>query len=90
MKEPVYSLADYEKIHEKYTDMDAEEKDKLENELKPKREVCFTLAHNTFRLLSSCKTAHDIWNHLKELYFGDDDQLHSFQTLLLSGFHYFK
>lgn len=36
-KEYVYSLTDYERLHEKYTDMIAEEKEKLENDLKAKR-----------------------------------------------------
>lgn len=67
-KEPVYSLVEYEQLHEKYTDMANEEKEKLENELNAKKEICFDLSPNTFLLLSSCKIAHDIWNRLKEWY----------------------
>lgn len=51
-------------------------KEKLEDDLKVKREVCFALVPNTFRLAISHRTANSIRKSLKELYSGDDDQLH--------------
>lgn len=58
----VYFIADYERLRDKCTYMITKEKEKLENDLKAKREIRFALALNTFRLVSSCKTTNDIWN----------------------------
>lgn len=50
----------------------------------------FDLPPDTFRLVSSCLTAHEIWVRLKELYSGDVDLLHSLQTTILSEFGSFE
>ena len=41
-------------------------------------------------MVSSCTTAKEIWDMLKELYFTDEYLEHSIQTLLLSEFGDFK
>lgn len=84
-KESIYSQEDYELLHEKYIHMTVGEKEKLENEVKEMSEILFSLAQNTFRLVSSCKYANDIWKRLKELYLDDDDQLHSVQNCVSFG-----
>ena len=48
--------------------------------------IRFALQANTFRLASSCSTANEIWDRLKELYSTDEDLEHSIQTLMLSEF----
>ena len=45
---------------------------------------------DTFRLVSSCVSAKENWDRLKELYSTDVDLKHSTQTLLLSEFGDFK
>ena len=69
-------LLDVEKIPQ-------DEKDKLMCNLKALRMMQFALQANTFRLVSSCSTAKEIWDRLKELYSTDEDLDHSIQTLLL-------
>ena len=55
-----------------------------------KRELCFALPPDTFRLVSSLETAIEILDRLKELYSRDDDLKHSVQTTLHFEFGSFK
>ena len=54
------------------------------------RIIPFTLPPDTFRLVSACSTAKEIWVRLKELYSIDEDLENLIQTLLLSDFGDFK
>ena len=54
------------------------------------RMIRFALQADTFRLVSSCTTAKEIWDRLKELYSTDEDLEHSIQTLFLSDFGVFE
>ena len=58
--------------------------------IKTTRMIRFALQYDTFRLVSSCTAAKQIWDRLKELYSTDEDLEHSIQTLLLSEFGDFK
>lgn len=68
----------------------SKEKELLLCILKAFRILRFALPLDTFSLVSSCDTAHDIWNRLKELYTSDDDLLHSTLNTLLSKFGSFE
>ena len=72
-------LVDVEKIPQ-------DEKGKLMCKLKALRMIRFSLQDNTLHLVSSCTTAKEIWDRLKELYSTDEDLENSIQTLLLSEF----
>lgn len=61
----------------------------MQNNLRAKRELCFVVPLDTFRLASSLETA-KIWNRIKELYSWDDDLKDSIQTIILSEFGAFK
>ena len=67
-----------------------DEKYKLMCNVKAMRMIIFTLQVDTFCLVSSCTTAKEIWDRLKELYSTDEDLEHSIQTLLLSEFGAFE
>ena len=54
------------------------------------RIIRFALPLYMFCLVSSCETAKEIWDRLKELYLSDVDLEHSVQTLLLSKFGAFS
>lgn len=67
-----------------------DEKELLMDNLKATRIPSFELPPDTFRLVSSLRRAHDIWDRLKELYYGDVDLTHSIQTTLLFEFVSFE
>ncbi|KAL7591115.1 uncharacterized protein LOC111887420 [Lactuca sativa] len=71
-------------------DVPQDEKDTFVCNIKALRMIRFSLQFDTFRLVSSCKTAKEVWDRLKELYSTDEDLEHSIQTLLLSEFGDFK
>lgn len=50
------------------------------------RIIWFALPTDMFLLVSSCETAKEIWERIKELYSSDVDLEHSNQALLLSEF----
>lgn len=54
-------------------DIPKDEKDLLKNNLRAKRELCFALPQDMFRLMSSLQTTKEIWGRLKELYSGNGD-----------------
>ncbi|XP_023748475.1 uncharacterized protein LOC111896725 [Lactuca sativa] len=58
--------------------------------IKAMRILQFILPLGTFRLVSVCTTAKEIWDRLKELYLSDIDIKDSVQTLLLSDFGAFS
>ena len=66
--------------------MPQDEKEILIGNVKAMRIIRFALQADTFRLVSSCETAKEIWDRLKELYSTDVDLEYSTQTLLLSEF----
>lgn len=59
-KEYVYNNKDYDIVIEKYNDITKEKKEKLQNDLKAKRDLRFTLAPSTFWLISSLKMVNEI------------------------------
>ncbi|XP_052620365.1 uncharacterized protein LOC128126460 [Lactuca sativa] len=71
-------------------DIPQDEKEKCQCNIKALRMIRFALQSDTFRLVSSCATAKEIWDRLKEFYSTDEDLEHSIQTLLLSEFGDFK
>lgn len=71
-------------------DVPQDEKKMLVSNIKALRMIRFTLQSDTFRLVSSCTTAKEIWDILKELYSTVEDLEHSIQTLLLLEFGEFK
>lgn len=89
-KEHILNLADYSSLCKKLKDPSVEENEKIGGDLKAKRDLRFTLPLDTFRLVRSLPTTHDIWKILKELYLGDVDQTHSIQKALFSEFGSFK
>lgn len=89
-KQEVYSEVDLDNIIGNNSDITKDENEKLQNDLKEKRELRFALAPNTFRLVISCKSAINILKRLKELYSGDVDQTHYVQTSLLLAFRSYK
>ncbi|KAL4563966.1 hypothetical protein LXL04_028015 [Taraxacum kok-saghyz] len=60
-----------------------ENRERIELDLKAKRELRFALPSNVFRLVRNCKTAHEIWEKLKVMYGGNEKQLKSQQTAAL-------
>lgn len=72
------------------TQVTSDEKDKLMSNLKTLRIIRFPLPPETFCLVNSYRTAKEIWEGLKELYFGDVNLTHSVQTSLLSKFGSFE
>ena len=67
-----------------------ENKERIEIDLKAKRELRFALTPNVFRLARNCKSANDLWKKLEEMYGGNKKQLKSQQTGILSDFGLFK
>ena len=50
-----------------------DEKNKIISNIKAMRVIRFALQFDTFRLMSSCDNAKDMWDRLKELYSTDVD-----------------
>jgi hypothetical protein len=67
-----------------------ENREKVEIDLKAKRELRFALPPHVFRLVRNCETAHALWKKLCEMYRGNKRQLKSQQTAILSEFGAFK
>ena len=67
-----------------------ENKEHIEIYLKDKRELCLALTPSVFRLVRTCSTTNKIWQKLKEIYGGNEKQLKSQQTTILSEFGLFK
>ena len=85
----VTSIEKYEKLKLTIT-LSKENKERIEIDLKPKRELRFALTPNVFRLVRNCESAFSLWNTLKEIYGGNLKQLKSQQTAILSEFRLFK
>ncbi|KAL7600855.1 hypothetical protein Lser_V15G25093 [Lactuca serriola] len=86
----VKTQKEYNKLVVDEHKMPQDEIDKLLCNVKAIRMIRFSLQSDTFRLVSSCTTAKEIWDRLKELYSTDEDLEHSIQTLLLSEFGVFE
>ncbi|KAI3767848.1 hypothetical protein L2E82_18277 [Cichorium intybus] len=82
----IKTLKEYNNLLVTHTNIPQDEKDKLMCNIKAFRIIRFALQADTLRLVSSCETAKEIWDKLKELYSGDADLEHSIQTTLLSDF----
>nr|KAJ0226213.1 hypothetical protein LSAT_V11C100043120 [Lactuca sativa] len=80
----------YNKLLTNVEKIPQDEKEKLLCNVKAKRMIRFDLQYDTFRLVSPCTTAKEIWDRLKELYSTDEYLEHSIQTLLLSEFDAFQ
>ncbi|KAL7600039.1 hypothetical protein Lser_V15G23597 [Lactuca serriola] len=81
---------EYNDLLKDVKDVAQDEKEKFQCNIKALRLIRFALQSDTFRLVSSCSTAKEIWDRLRELYSIDEDLEHSIQTLLLSEFGEFK
>ena len=86
----VKTQKEYNQLVNDVKDIPQDEKEKFQCNIKALRMIRFSLQSDTFRLVSSCATAKEIWDRLKELYSTDEDLEHSIQTLLLSEFGDFK
>jgi len=67
-----------------------ENREKIEIDLKAKRELRFALPPHVFRLVRNCESANALWKKLREMYGGNEKQLKSQQTAVLSEFGAFK
>ncbi|KAL7609531.1 hypothetical protein Lser_V15G12916 [Lactuca serriola] len=81
---------EYNDLLKDVKDVAQDEKEKFQCNIKALRLIRFALQSDTFRLVSSCGTAKEVWDRLRELYSTDEDLEHSIQTLLLSEFGEFK
>lgn len=82
----VKNQKEYNQLVNDVKDITQDEKEKFQCNIKALRMIRFSLQSDMFRLVSSCATAKEIWDRLKELYYTDEDLEHSIQTLLLSEF----
>ncbi|XP_023761709.1 cyprosin [Lactuca sativa] len=74
---------EYNQLMVDVKDVPQDEKDKFVCNIKALRMIRFSLQSDTFRLVSSCTTAKEVWDRLKELYSTDEDLEHSIQSLLV-------
>ena len=66
----INSSEDYEILKASRT-ISKENKERIEIDLKAKRELRFALTPNVFRLVRNCKSANDLLKKLKEMYGGN-------------------
>ena len=85
----IFTNEEYEELKSKIT-ISKENKERVEIDLKAKRELRFALPPNVFRLVRNCASANDLCKKLKEMYGGNKKQLKSQQTAVLSEFGLFK
>ena len=85
----IFTNEEYEHWKSKIT-ISKEDREKIEIDLKAKRELRFALPPHVFRLVRNCESANDIWKKLGEMYAGNKRQLKSQQTAILSEFGAFK
>ncbi|XP_023734201.1 uncharacterized protein LOC111882066 [Lactuca sativa] len=85
-KRNIKTQKEYNQLLLDVKDATQDEKEKLISNVKAMRIIRFALQADMFRLVSSCETAKEIWERLKELYSIDTDLKHSTHTLLLSEF----
>ena len=85
----VNSSEEYDKLKLTIT-VSKESRERIEIDLKAKRELRFALTPNVFRLVRNCKSAYSLWEKLKEMYGANQKQLKSQQTAVLSEFGLFK
>ena len=78
----VKSIEQYENLKVSIT-LSKENKERIEIDLKAKREIRFALSPNVFRLVRNCDTAFSLWKKLKEMYGGNKKQLKSQKTAIL-------
>ena len=72
----IYTSEEYEDWKSKIT-ISKENKEKIEVDLKAKRELRFALPPIVFRLVRNCQSANALWKKLKEMYGGNKKQLKS-------------
>ena len=85
----IHTNEEYEDWKSKVT-ISKENREKIEIDLKAKRELRFALPPHVFRLVRNCNSANDLWEKLKVMYGGNEKQLKSQQTAVLSEFGAFK
>ena len=66
----IHSSEEYENLKLTRT-VSKENKERIEIDLKAKRELRFALTPNVFRLVRNCDSAHSLLNKLKEMYGGN-------------------
>ena len=75
---PITTMKELKELKERHADLPSDVKDKIEADLRAKRELRFGLTPSSLRLIEPCKSAHDIWVKLKESY-GSNELLDSIQ-----------
>ena len=86
----IHTNEQYETLKASGVTISKENKEKIEIDLKAKRELRFALPPQVFRLVRNCSSAYDLWKKLQEMYGGNQRQLKSQQTAVLSEFGAFK
>ena len=86
---PITTMKELKELKERHEDLPSDVTDKIEADLRAKRELRFSLTPSSLRLIEPCKTAHDIWIKLKESY-GSNELLDSIQSSLLAEYGAFK
>ena len=76
-------------IKERHADLPSDVKERMETDLRAKRELRFGLTPSSLRLIEPCKTANEIWLKLQESY-GSNELLDSIQSSLLAEYGAFK
>ena len=85
----IFTNESYEDWKTKIT-ISKENRERIEIDLKAKRELRFALPPHVFRLVRNCESANALWKKLREMYGGNKKQLKSQQTAILSEFGLFK
>ena len=85
----ITTQVDYNEFLVEHTNVPHDEKDKLMCHIKVMKIIRLALPPHTFLLVSTCKTAKEIWDRLKELYSSDIDLEPFVQTLILLEFRDF-
>ena len=86
---PISTVKEFKELKERHETLSSDIKEKIESDLRAKRELRFGLTPSSLRLIEPCKSAHDIWIKLKESY-GSNELLDSIQSSLLAEYGAFK
>ncbi|KAL4564910.1 hypothetical protein LXL04_028986 [Taraxacum kok-saghyz] len=85
----IFTMKELKDLQDDHKDLPNEVKERVEIDLRAKRELRFGLTPSSLRLIEPCKTAHQIWIKLKESY-GSNELLDSIQSSLLAEYGAFK
>ena len=86
---PISTVKEFKELKERHENLSSDIKEKIEADLRAKRELRFGLTPSSLRLIEPCKSAHDIWIKLRESY-GSNELLDSIQSSLLAEYGAFK